>query len=182
MENQKAKPKVSKKKKKFVSKDVCTTPIQPSKRKNKDILFNDDEEMAKFLMMEGDAEMRKFKVRGRQMIILQAMQNGYPKSEIVNRCSTLWGVSEKSINHYISGAYVLMEEDDESIKHIRNLNKRRITDIYQRCVDNGDFKNAIKALETLNKTTGVYVLNDKELGKVEPVINQEINFTITKVE
>lgn len=66
-----------------------------------------------------------------------------------------WGLSFKAIAKYIDDAIAFMRAD-ETKESIVALNMQRLDNIISDSMQNGDSKNAIKAIDTQNKLAGGY--------------------------
>lgn len=102
--------------------------------------------------------------------IAREISKGLRYSKILDKYSSMWKISESTVRDYITKAKILIKEDEQSLDDIKTLNKDRLTDIYREARENSDLKEAINAVDKLNKTAGVY---DKTEEKTEININFE---------
>jgi hypothetical protein len=89
--------------------------------------------------------------------IKEALLDGYSKNYVAKRLADEMGF--KSINaHTLTGKVFTMITNDKEKReeHMKEKNIARLERVYARAVDSGDLKNAISALDQLNKLTGLY--------------------------
>lgn len=97
------------------------------------------------------------KTRIRQ--ILDRIRKNWQKDEIVEWVRSEYGVSEITASRYYHDAQKILQDnlpDPELVDKIRNEQIARVTAIARKAVENGDTKNALKALDMLNKIAGLY--------------------------
>ena len=89
--------------------------------------------------------------------IKEALLDGYTKNYVAKRLADEMGF--KSINaHTLTGKVFTMITNDKEKReeHMKEKNIARLERVYAKAIDNNDLKNAISALETLNKICGLY--------------------------
>lgn len=97
------------------------------------------------------------KTRIRQ--ILDRIRKNWQKDEIVEWVRSEYGVSEITARRYYHDAQKILQDnlpDPELVDKIRNEQIARVTALARKAVENGDTKNALKALDMLNKIAGLY--------------------------
>lgn len=67
-----------------------------------------------------------------------------------------WDVKEVTANKYIKQAANILSEDNYNVEEMRALNNIRLDDLYDKAVVNDKIGDALKAVDLLNKTNGVY--------------------------
>lgn len=109
------------------------------------------------------------KTRIRQ--ILDRIRKNWQKDEIVEWVKSEYGVSEITACRYYHDAQKILQDnlpDPELVDKIRNEQIARVTAIARKAVENGDTKNALKALDMLNKIAGLYT----EKQEVDVKVNE----------
>lgn len=89
--------------------------------------------------------------------IKDAFLDGYSKNYIAKLLVDEMGF--KALNaHALTGKVFTMIVNDKEKReeHMKEKNIARLERVYARAVDNNDLKNAISAIETLNKICGLY--------------------------
>lgn len=109
----------------------------------------------------------------RLWVVANLISQGLNQREIQQQLQAEWGVSYNYVQGFIQDA-LLTFKDDEIFKQIKEINNERLNKIYREAIEKGDRKNALKAIDLLNKTNGVY----GDGNKVE-VKNDNTNETIT---
>ena len=59
---------------------------------------------------------------------------------------------------------------DQAVENLKNINLQRLDNLYKESANDGDRKNALKAIDLQNKTLGVYE------EKVEVTTNEPVEF------
>lgn len=126
-------------------------------------------------MTNGDHNFKQdITLAARAMLIADSIANGQTYRQIVAKYQKEWGVSYNYMHSIITESLNLFKSE-EIYKNIRDINLERLTDIYQQARTQGDLDTAIKAVDKLNKTAGVY---DTEKPTVQ-VQADDSNITIT---
>lgn len=94
-------------------------------------------------------------LNARSMLIANDVANGMTYRQIVSKYMNEWGVSYNYMHSIITESLNLFKSED-IYKSIRDINNERLTSIYQIAMQNGDLDTAIKAVDKLNKSNGVY--------------------------
>lgn len=116
-------------------------------------------------MTNGDHNFKKdITLAARAMLIADSIANGQTYRQIVAKYQKEWGVSYNYMHSIITESLNLFKSE-EIYKNIRDINLERLTDIYQQARTQGDLDTAIKAVDKLNKTAGVY--DDKPVVAVQ---------------
>lgn len=107
-------------------------------------------------MTNGDHNFKQdITLAARAMLIADSIANGQTYRQIVAKYQKEWGVSYNYMHSIITESLNLFKSE-EIYKNIRDINLERLTDIYQQARTQGDLDTAIKAVDKLNKTAGVY--------------------------
>ena len=112
-------------------------------------------------------------LNARAMLIANDVANGVTYRQIVSKYMNEWGVSYNYMHSIITESLNLFKSE-ELYKNIRDINLERLTDIYKQARTQGDLDTAIKAVDKINKTAGVY--DDKPVVAVQA---DDSNITIT---
>lgn len=113
-------------------------------------------------------------INARAMLIADAVAQGMTYRQIVSKYMNEWGVSYSYMHSIITESLNLFKSE-EIWKNIRDINLDRLTDIYQKAMAKEDLDVAIKAVDKINKTSGVY---DTEKPTVQ-VQTEDSNVVIT---
>lgn len=112
-------------------------------------------------------------LQSRAFLIADEIAKGVPYRQIVSKYMNDWGVSYNYMHSIITES-INMFNGDEMYRKMKDINLERLTDIYQQARTQGDLDTAIKAVDKLNKTAGVY--DDKPVVAVQAEDN---NIVIT---
>ena len=75
-----------------------------------------------------------------------------------------WNISRTGMNNLITEAYEMMKiGDEEYMEELRQINIKRLEDLYTDALASNDKANALKAMDLINKTAGLYTTK-VELG------------------
>lgn len=99
---------------------------------------------------------------------MEAIAKGERFSHLVQRLADEWGVSPKTSELYVCDTIAFMRSDSTKDALIA-MNMERLDSIISDSINDGDRRNAIKAIDTQNKLAGGYT----EKVKIEG--NSEIN-------
>lgn len=107
-------------------------------------------------MTNGDHNFKQdITLAARAMVIADSIANGQTYRQIVSKYQKEWGVSYNYMHSIITESINLFKSE-EIYKNIRDINNERLTSIYQTAMQNGELDTAIKAVDKLNKSNGVY--------------------------
>lgn len=98
---------------------------------------------------------KSIQINARAMIIADEISKGTKYRQIVSKYMNEWGVSYNYMHSIITES-INMFKSEEIWKNIRDINLDRLTEIYQKAMDMQDLDTAIKAVDKINKTSGVY--------------------------
>ena len=112
-------------------------------------------------------------LNARAFLVANEISQGVPYRQIVSKYMNEWGVSYNYMHSIITES-LNMFAGDEVYRKMKDINLERLTDIYQQARTQGDLDAAIKAVDKLNKTAGVY--DDKPVVAVQA---DDSNITIT---
>ena len=75
-----------------------------------------------------------------------------------------WKISRTGMTNLINEAYEMMKiGDEEYLENLRQINIKRLEDLYTDALASNDKANALKAMDLINKTAGLYTTK-VELG------------------
>ena len=75
-----------------------------------------------------------------------------------------WNISRTTMTDLINEAYEMMKiGDEEYLENLRQINIKRLEDLYTDALANNDKNSALKAMDLINKTAGLYTTK-VELG------------------
>lgn len=97
---------------------------------------------------------------------------GLSKKKIGEKYSELWGLGLSTIYSFYREALVTLT-DEEGLEKMRDANTERLLSIYNKAIEEGDSKTALKALDLLNKTNSIYVTKLNLGGETEFTFNFE---------
>ena len=99
-----------------------------------------------------DQKKRELRLR----MLAEDIVAGLSKRKIVDKYTELWGLGKATISSYYREALVTLT-DEEGLEKLREANTERLLDLYNKAVAENDTKNALKALDLLNRTNSIYV-------------------------
>lgn len=89
--------------------------------------------------------------------IKEALLDGYSKNTVANLLSQELDFKSQYAHALAGKVFTMIVNDKEKREDgMKQKNIARLEHIYARAVDNNDLKNAISALDQLNKLTGLY--------------------------
>lgn len=113
-------------------------------------------------------------LQARAYIIAEEIAKGTLYRQIVKKYMDEWGVSYNYMHSIITES-INMFNNEAIYKKLKDINLDRLTDIYAEARQQGDLDVAIKAVDKLNKTAGIY---DTEKTQVQ-VQTDDSNIVIT---
>ena len=113
-------------------------------------------------------------LQARAYIIADEIAKGTLYRQIVKKYMDEWGVSYNYMHSIITES-INMFNNEAIYKKLKDINVDRLTDIYAEARGKGDLDVAIKAVDKLNKTAGIY---DSEKTQVQ-VQTDDSNIVIT---
>lgn len=88
--------------------------------------------------------------------VAKMLTDGLSTHQISNVMKDKYGLQQFQIARLLDGAYKAFAKDTEKyIKHLKDIQMERLSDLYQKAIDKGDIKTANSALETINKMNGL---------------------------
>lgn len=135
---------------------------------------NKDNYINKSFEHDRDRFDKSIQINARAMMIADEIAKGTKYRQIVSKYMNEWGVSYNYMHSIITESINLFKSE-EIWKNIRDINLDRLTDIYQKAMSREDLDVAIKAIDKINKTSGVY---DTEKPTVQ-VQTEDSNIVIT---
>lgn len=97
------------------------------------------------------------KARVREAV--KKLKRNWQKDEVIEWAKGEYGVSERTALRYYQEAQRMLQEnvpDPEFVKQVRSEQIARITALARKADEKGDTKSALKALDMINKITGLY--------------------------
>ena len=120
-----------------------------------------------------DKFQKDISIQARAFIVADEIAKGTKYRQIVSKYMDEWGVSYNYMHSIITESINLFKSD-EIYKNLKEINIDRLTGIYEKAMNQEDLDTAIKAVDKLNKTAGVY--DDKPVVAVQA---DDSNITIT---
>ena len=102
-------------------------------------------------------------------LILEDIAQGVCYSDLIQKYQEQWKCSTKTVECYIRDAMEYLRSD-QAVENLKNINLQRLDNLYKESANDGDRKNALKAIDLQNKTLGVYE------EKVEVTTNEPVEF------
>lgn len=94
-------------------------------------------------------------LNARAYLIANAVAEGMTYRQIVSKYMNEWGVSYAYMHSIITESMNLFKSED-IYKKLKDINLDRLTDIYAEARQQGNLDVAIKAVDKINKTAGIY--------------------------
>lgn len=113
-------------------------------------------------------------LNARAYLIANAVADGMTYRQIVSKYMNEWGVSYNYMHSIITESMNMFNNED-IYKKLKDINLDRLTDIYAEARQQGNLDVAIKAVDKINKTAGIY---DSEKTQVQ-VQTDDSNIVIT---
>lgn len=115
---------------------------------------------------------KQIPMEAKRYMIISMVAQGKTYTEILTECQSMWGLGNKTIQNIINETLAYMRSD-EAKESLIAMNMQRLDDIYAESRNEGDRKNAIKAIDVQNKLVGGYTENVKIEGDSEINLNFE---------
>lgn len=117
-------------------------------------------------------DRKKLKVEAKRHLILECIAKGMRYTDIVNKFSKEWDVSPKTIEVAIHDATEYMRSEGTK-ENLIAANMERLDSIISDSMQEGDRKNAVKAIDTQNKMLSAYEQKVKLETDADIVLNFE---------
>lgn len=97
----------------------------------------------------------------RHSVILGLIRKGYSRAQIIEELMDRWEVSDDSINNYYNAAIDYLGELSlgEDIGKVKKKQIERLEAQMKACIDRGNYTNAARYNDMLNKINGLYTEN-----------------------
>ena len=97
----------------------------------------------------------------RHKVILGLIRKGYSRAQVVEELTDRWNVSDVSINRYYNDAIEYLGELalGEDIGQIKKKQIERLEAQMKECIARGNFTNAVRYNDMINKINGLYTEN-----------------------
>lgn len=119
--------------------------------------------------------MKKMSIAAKHRIVWEDINAGMSISQMMKKYADEWGISPKTANLYIEDAIKELY-NKESKERIKTINAARLDAMYAECVSDDDKKNALKSIDLLNKTMGVYNPDSIDVDEQDDTLHIEFNF------
>lgn len=108
-------------------------------------------------MAEGEKKrLNKADMANYTKIVAKLLTDGLSTYQINVKMKEEYGLVAHQTNRLIEYAYRAFTKDTEKyIKHLKDIQMERLSDLYQKAISKGDVKTANSALETINKMNGL---------------------------
>ena len=112
-----------------------------------------------------DKKAERNKVRdARIWMIIGDICAGLNNLSLYKKYKDAWNISRTGMTNLINEAYEMMKiGDEEYLENLRQINIKRLEDLYTDALASGDKASALKAMDLINKTAGLYTTK-VELG------------------
>lgn len=100
-------------------------------------------------------------VKLRHSVILGLIRRGYSRAQVVEELSDRWDISDNSIINYYNDALEYLGELSlgEDIGKVKKKQIERLEAQMKACIDRGNYTNAARYNDMLNKINGLYTEN-----------------------
>lgn len=97
----------------------------------------------------------------RHSVILGLIRKGYSRAQIIEELMDRWEVSDDSINNYYNAAIDYLGELSlgEDIGKVKKKQIERLEAQMKACIDRGNYTNAARYNDMINKINGLYTEN-----------------------
>ena len=108
---------------------------------------------------------RKRTKEARIWCIINDICKGFNNLSLTRKYKDEWGVSQTTMTNLITEAYERMKiGDEEYLNELRQINIKRLEEIANTALNQGDTSSALKAIDLVNKTAGNICSTKIELG------------------
>lgn len=127
----------------------------------------------------------------RLWMIINDICKGFNNLSLTRKYKEDWKISQTTMTNLITEAYERMKiGDEEYLNELRQINIKRLEEIANTALEQGDTSSALKAIDLVNKTAGNiystkielggntafrYVFADEEVNSEEELNNNENN-------
>lgn len=104
-------------------------------------------------------KISKNEKQARQNVIIEKIREGYSRKRLVQWVIENYGFSYKYSWQQVADAYKVLSDmnNEELIESTRAIQLERTESILKDALEKGDHKNALKAIEIINKMYSLYV-------------------------
>lgn len=90
--------------------------------------------------------------------VLELIRKGWSKSRIIDKIMKDWNLTKTPAWRYYHDAIVIISEKfDETVEDIKNIQLERIESILKSALESNDRRNALSAIDMINKLYALYV-------------------------
>lgn len=108
---------------------------------------------------------RKRTKEARLWCIINDICKGFNNLSLMRKYKDEWNVSQTTMTNLITEAYERMKiGDEEYLNELRQINIKRLEEIANTALEQGDTSSALKAIDLVNKTAGNIYSTKIELG------------------
>jgi len=109
----------------------------------------------------------RLETKQRVQQVLELIRKGWSKSRILEKIMKEWNLTETPAWRYYHDAIVIISEKfDETVEDIKNIQLERIESILKSALESNDRRNALSAIDMINKLYALYV-EKQEVKNVE---------------
>jgi len=109
----------------------------------------------------------------KRYLIIQDIAKGMTYHDMVDKYVEEWGLGLKSVQNIINDTIAYMRSD-EAKETLISMNTARLENIITDSMQDGDRKNAVKAIDIQNKMSGAYTEKVKIEGDTEINLNFDL--------
>lgn len=114
--------------------------------------------------MDKKLESKRTK-EARIWMIINDICKGFNNLSLTRKYKDDWKISQTTMTNLITEAYERMKiGDEEYLNELRQINIKRLEEIVNTALDQGDTNSALKAIDLVNKTAGNIYSTKIELG------------------
>lgn len=114
--------------------------------------------------MDKKLESKRTK-EARLWMIINDICKGFNNLSLTRKYKDDWKISQTTMMNLITEAYERMKiGDEEYLNELRQINIKRLEEIANTALDQGDTSSALKAIDLVNKTAGNIYSTKIELG------------------
>ena len=114
--------------------------------------------------MDKKLESKRTK-EARLWMIINDICKGFNNLSLTRKYKDEWKVSQTTMTNLITEAYERMKiGDEEYLNELRQINIKRLEEIANTALEQGDTSSALKAIDLVNKTAGNIYSTKIELG------------------
>lgn len=94
--------------------------------------------------------------------ILKLITDGVPKHQIINKIKNNYDFSESAARKLYNDVIEENTYNEKERQHLRSISLLRSEAIYRKCMEGGKLSVALRAIDTMNKTAGLYNIEESK--------------------